>query len=104
MLGAGGLIRAYTEAAKIAVDAAGIADFEHYTVVKLAVSYSDYQKILPALSRAEVIVDNTEFLSSVGVVAAIKSDFVGEFLPLLSELSAGRITYEKIGSRYSSAK
>ena len=70
LLGAGGLVRAYTTAAKMAVDAAGFAVFEDYAIYKIDVTYSDYQKLTVALSRAGIIEDSCEFGEGVTVYAA----------------------------------
>ena len=53
LLGAGGLVRAYTSAAKIAVDASGLAVFEEYSLAKITVTYSDYQRQIGRASCRE---------------------------------------------------
>ncbi len=49
LLGAGGLVRAYTAAAKLAIEAAGIITYERYAAFRLMLSYSEYQKLLARL-------------------------------------------------------
>lgn len=47
LLGAGGLVRAYSAAAKLAVDAAGIVVYDVFRVFTLKCSYQDYGKLSP---------------------------------------------------------
>lgn len=90
LLGAGGLVRAYSAAAKMAIDKSGFATYEMYTVYQIIVSYSDYQKLLPALEKIGVSVDNTDFLENVTVYAAIETDREMILENMISELSAGK--------------
>lgn len=100
LLGAGGLVRAYTEAARLALEAAEIVVYEPYTVLRLTCSYSDYQKIVPETAKADAIIDNTDFMESVILTTAVRTEFLDEFTDRISELTAGRITIEKISERF----
>ena len=97
LLGAGGLVRAYSAAAKMATDAAGLASFEPYAVYTLDVTYSDYQKLTPALEKIRVSPDRTEFLENVRVTAAIEAEREEELQTLVSELTAGKGNVQLIG-------
>ena len=97
LLGAGGLVRAYSAAAKMATDAAGLASFEPYAVYTLDVTYSDYQKLTPALEKIRVSPDRTDFLENVRVTAAIEAEREEELLTLVSELTAGKGNVQLIG-------
>ena len=50
LLGAGGLVRAYSTAASMALEAGGISVFEKYLEYTVVCSYSDYNKLLPIFS------------------------------------------------------
>ena len=52
LLGVGGLIRAYSHAASIALEAAHIITYEKFTEFMLETTYSDYQLILQELPKA----------------------------------------------------
>lgn len=98
LLGAGGLVRAYSAAAKSAVDAAGLAASEQFALMSIQVGYSDYQKLtvqLPALGATE---DGAEFGADVCVHAAIEADRADELFSLVRELTNGRGKAEIIGS------
>ncbi len=90
LLGAGGLVRAYTASAKQAVDAAGLASFEPYELYQIEVSYSDYQKLTVALPKMGVSEDQCTFDEAVTVVAAIEQTRSEELKKTVSELTYGK--------------
>lgn len=90
LLGAGGLVRAYTAAAKIAIDAAGLAVYEEYGIYKIIVSYSDYQRLTIALAKINASEDHCDFGEDVTVITAIEKDRAPELLKTVSELTYGK--------------
>lgn len=100
LLGTGGLVHAYSQGAKMAVEAAGIAQFENYIVLKVSCSYSDYQRIGLELERCEAIIDNTDYSDSVAVQFAVKEKFADEIARKISEISAGKSLPTKLGERF----
>ena len=100
LLGAGGLVRAYGHAAKLALDAAHIIKYEKYEVFSLKCSYSDYQKFLPLLSSFSAVIDDTVFEADVTVIYAVKVGVSGALEPKISEMSYGKCQSEKVGERF----
>ena len=100
LLGAGGLVRAYSQAAKIALEAAEIVTFEPYTELSIALSYSDYQKICAELPKYGAIVDDTEFSDSVMLKIAVKNEVVSNISSKINEISAGKSSPKVIGERF----
>ena len=100
LLGTGGLVHAYSQGAKLAVEAAGVAKFENYVVLKVACSYSDYQRIGLELERIDAIIDSTDYSDSVAVTFAVKEKFVDEISRKISEISAGKSAPTKLGERF----
>lgn len=90
LLGAGGLVRAYSAAARIAIEAAGFAVYEPYAVMKIVVSYSDYQRLTAALTRLMVPEDHCEFGEDVTVMCAVTLDRVKEITDTVDELTYGK--------------
>ena len=104
LLGAGGLVRAYGAAAKNAVDAAGLAVFEQYALMKIIVTYSDYQRLTIALAKLGASEDLCDFGENVTVMAAIEAGRADEVAKTVSEMTYGKgeftITgYEERASR-----
>ena len=97
LLGAGGLVRAYSAAARLALDEAGLAVFEQYAVCRIRVSYSDYQKLSPALVKLGCPEDSCEFGEDVTVMTAIEGTREAELMAAVSELSYGKGSCERTG-------
>ena len=100
LLGAGGLVRAYANGAKIALEAAGIITYEQYSEIKIKCSYSDYQKIQPVLFKAQAVTDDTIFDESVIVMIALKEEKGADLCEKIQELTSGRAHAEIVGKRF----
>lgn len=100
LLGTGGLVRAYSAAAKTAIENAGIVTYEQYTVMRLSCGYSEYQKISNELARIGAIIDSTDFDAAVTVVFAVKSGVADGICNVIRELSAGKTIPEKLSVRF----
>ena len=100
LLGKGGLVRAYTSAAKGAAENAGIVTYTEYTEFNVVCSYSDHEKIRYECQFFPIIEDGVDYSDSVTLRLAIKTPFFEEFATKLSEISAGKVTALKIGERF----
>ena len=100
LLGVGGLIRAYSHGATIALDAAGIITYEKYREFMLETTYSDYQLVLQELPRFGVLTDDSEFSDRVTLTLAIKATRYEDLALRLSELTAGRCFLMEMGERF----
>lgn len=100
LLGVGGLIRAYSHAAGIALDAAGVITYERYREFMLETTYSDYQLILQELPRYGVLTDDSEFSDRVTLTLAVKATVYDELRDRLGELTAGRCFLLETGERF----
>lgn len=99
LLGAGGLVRAYTAAAKLAVDDAGIVTFENYAELRMVLNYSDYQKILAKLPSFRAKTDNTDFGTDVTLDIALRATEEERFVTFVRELFNDRVSVEYLGMR-----
>ena len=100
LLGAGGLVRAYSHGSKIALEAAQIVTYEKYAELRLDCSYSDYQKYSVTLPTFNAIIDNTDFTDKVTVSFAVKETVVSALEEKIVEMSGGRDRIERIGERF----
>ena len=100
LLGTGGLVHAYSLGAKMAVEAAGIAQFENYVVFKVVCSYSDYQRIGLELEKCDAIIDATDYSDNVEVTFAVKEQLVEGIVRKISEISSGKSQATKIEERF----
>jgi uncharacterized YigZ family protein len=97
LLGAGGLVRAYSASARQALDEAGIAVYEQFALVRVTVSYSDYQKLTVALPKMSISEENADFGEAVCVLTALEADRIEELSSLVTEMTNGRGSTEVVG-------
>ena len=100
LLGAGGLVRAYSHSAKLALEAAHIITYEQYNELALDCNYSDYQRYLAELPRFGVITDDTVFTDRVLIRFAIKATLTDDLLLRVKEMSGGKDVPRVIGKRF----
>lgn len=99
LLGTGGLVRAYSEAAKLAVNAAGVVSAEPWSVFKAVFDYSSFARMEKLIKNFEGVCDNTEFTDKVELSFSIKSKKKEFFLHALAEEFAGKIISEDLGEK-----
>ena len=104
LLGAGGLVRAYSAAAKMAIDAAGLAVFEPYAIMEIVVTYSDYQRLTVALEKLGASEDHCEFGENVTVLCAIEAARAEEVAVTVSEMTYGKGRFTLIGHEERASK
>ncbi len=79
LLGAGGLVRAYSRSASDAADAAGIADIAPFTEFTMEYGYDLHSQMERALLQAGAEITDREFTDKVRISAVIRSDFYERF-------------------------
>ena len=100
LLGAGGLVRAYSHTARLALDAAQIITYEQYTEMEIVCSYAEYQRYLPELPRFGAVVDDTDFSDRVRVRFAVKDAAVAALSERVREISGGATEARAVGRRF----
>ena len=100
LLGAGGLVRAYSKAAAEAVAAAGIVTYETFAEVQIDCTYSDYPKISNELPKFGAIIDSCDFGAEVSLKFAVKEGIFPDLCKKIAEMTAGRIEPKLIGTRF----
>ena len=100
LLGAGGLVRAYSKAAADAVAAAGIVTYESYAEIELVCTYSEYPKISNELPKFGAIIDDTDFGADVTVRFAVKDGIFDSVCRKFAEMTAGKVIPRRIGTRF----
>ena len=100
LLGTGGLVRAYTAAAKAAVEDAGIAVMrECYTCV-IGCSYSDYQILEQLLTDLGANLIGNEFTDEVKMTFTVETSLYEKLAEKLKDRFCGRIVPEIIKTGY----
>lgn len=100
LLGAGGLVRAYSAAAKLAVDDAGIVTYSTYKEFTLTVNYTDYGKLTVLLANTGPINDGIDFAENVKLSLALPVSKYEVFKNEVLEITAGRAIFNELGARF----
>ena len=100
LLGAGGLVRAYTKGAKIAVDAAGKSMKRVWTVVYLPCPYPFYERVKLLVAEFEGIIRQTDFGAEVELELLFPEANVQAFFEKLTDMSSGTIEGMETGQEY----
>ena len=99
LLGAGGLVRAYSKSAADAVTKAGMVSYLPGTILDIPMDYSRYGT-LEGFIRANAEVQNVAFAENVVVTAAVEDANLLKFMKEVTERSDGRCTPVTIGTGY----
>ncbi|MDE7281444.1 MAG: YigZ family protein [Ruminiclostridium sp.] len=97
LLGAGGLVRAYGNGVKIAVDAAKIKLINTARRLMFTIDYSLYGKIDALLAEYDVRVQNEDFGADIKITLCIRDERAAEFREKLTDLCNGRIVIDDAG-------
>lgn len=91
LLGAGGLVRAYSKAAKMAIDAAGITTFRRFSQFKITIDYTLYNKLLHDLEKYRVRCTDSVFDSNITLTLVVRDDRFDIYRQYLKDVSGGKL-------------
>ena len=100
LLGAGGLIRAYSHASKIAVEAGHIITMAPCKILSVSVDYSFYDRLNILLSDFNANIENSEFTDNVAVTFSISENTVPLLQDKLTQQSNGKYILKEIGEKF----
>ena len=100
LLGTGGLVRAYTEGAKIAVAAAGVQRMSLYSVLLIACGYNQLGAVQQLLPRYDCRIEATDYGADVTLTVTQPAGRLDELNLALAEISAGTISAEEIETKF----
>lgn len=100
LLGAGGLVRAYTKSAKIAVDAAGKSIKRVWAVLYVPCPYSFYERVKLEVDAFGGILRSTEFGAEVDMEILFSEANAQPFLSRLTDITSGTVEGMEIGQEY----
>lgn len=98
LLGAGGLCRAYTKAAKDALGDAGISELRPWSVLRLDCPYALFERVKLELEKRGGTVISSEYGAQIALTAALPEPGEAVFAKALQELSAGSLVPERTGT------
>lgn len=101
LLGAGGLVRAYSHTSKIALEAAGIITMAQCSIMSAEVDYSFYDRLNILLSDFSAVILDTSFSDKVCVEFSVKENTVDLFNAKLIDVSNGKYALKFLRSEFS---
>ncbi len=100
LLGAGGLVRAYSHTSKIALDAAHIITMANCQIYSVIVDYSFYDRLNVLLYDFGANVIKSDFSASVSVEFSIKEDASELLKDKLTDISNGKYSLNYLRSEF----
>ena len=100
LLGAGGLVRAYTKGAKIAVDAAGKSMKRVWTVLYVPCPYTFYERVKLLAGEFEGIIRTCDFGAEVELELLFPEANAQPFLDKLTDMTSGTVEGMETGQEY----
>lgn len=91
LLGAGGLVRAYSHAAKLAVDAASRRRMRNCILCSMEMDYSLYGKVNHLLPQYQMAVKGSDFGAVVRLTVLFGQDSYQQFVREVTELTAAQV-------------
>lgn len=101
LLGAGGLVRAYSHTSKIALEAAGIITMAQCSIMSAEVDYSFYDRLNILLSDFSAVILNTSFSDKVCVEFSVKENIVDLLNAKLIDVSNGKYISKFLRNEFS---
>ena len=100
LLGAGGLVRAYTKGAKIAIHAAGKSMKRVWTVLYVPCPYNFYERVKLEVEAFGGVLRDTQFGAEVELEILIAEGQTQAFLDKLTDMTAGTVEGLETGKEY----
>ena len=91
LLGAGGLCRAYTKAAKDALDTAGIASMQPWLREQFDISYTLFERVKLLLAQLDGVLEDAQYGAGITVTCRIPETKDAQLRTALRELSSGSV-------------
>jgi uncharacterized YigZ family protein len=100
LLGTGGLVRAYTAAARAALESAGIRQMARWTALRIDCPYPAFERVKRLIEQDGGVVEGLDYGASVCMDALVRAEAAPRFHAALRELSGGAIAAEERGEQF----
>ncbi|MBR7081671.1 MAG: YigZ family protein [Oscillospiraceae bacterium] len=100
LLGAGGLVRAYSQAAKMALDAAGTAVVRLWKIFDMDCPYSLFERVKTELEGFDAVIEDIAYGESVVIKALVPEALAEEMTARIVDISSGCVTPQPAGETH----
>ncbi len=103
LLGAGGLVRAYTQSAKDALDAAGKSIVRRWAALELSCSYAQLENMRRETEGFGGVVENADYGADVKLTVLLPEERAEPFAAHILDATAGAVEAKPAGERLKAA-
>lgn len=100
LLGAGGLVRAYTQSAKDALDTAGISVVRRWVAMEVPCTYSQFEEVRREVLQHGGVEEHVDYGADVLLSVLIPEEHSAQFAARLLDASAGTIEVLEAGEQF----
>lgn len=100
LLGAGGLVRAYSHGSKIAVESGSIITMAPCKIMSVSVDYSFYDRMNILLADFGANIEKTDFANDVYMEFSLSEEKTNDLQAKLTDLSNGKYILKELGTKY----
>ena len=100
LLGAGGLVRAYTQSAKDALDAAGISVVRRWVALEVPCTYAQFEAARRGIQSFDGVVENVDYGADVLISALLPEERAPSFSAHILDSSSGSIQVLEAGEQF----
>lgn len=100
LLGAGGLVRAYTQSAKDALDAAGISIVRRWVAMEVPCTYGLFERMRQEVAAFDGVVENVDYGADVVLSVLLPEERASDFAAHVLDVSAGTVEVLEAGEQF----
>lgn len=104
LLGTGGLVRAYSQGAKVALEAGNVVLMQSCAVCNTKCSYNQYGKVSSLIMELGAVVEDTVYESDVSIKFHIKPDILPLLNKKLADATSGEVQAISVSEEYFAVK
>ena len=100
LLGAGGLVRAYTQSAKDALDGAGISVVRRWVEILLPCSYAQYERVKLETEGFGGVIAEADYGADIALTVLLPEERWEDYLAHMLDITAGTVEGMVCGERF----
>ena len=100
LLGAGGLVRAYTQSAKDALDAAGVSVVRRWVAMEVPCNYAQFEGMRREVAAFSGVVEQVDYGADVVLSCLLPEERSAEFAAHVLDVTAGGVEVLEAGERF----
>lgn len=100
LLGTGGLVRAYSQGAKVALEAGNVVMMQSCLMCQARCSYNQYGKVSSLIMEIGAVIDDTVYEADVQIKFHIKPEYLDKLNKQLADATSGEIQATSDSEKY----